>query len=273
MERDTLQYVIMRLALRFMARRCRIRALLLRNQLAPATCGREVEPAVAAEAYAGDLQRAGETVVGKKVVIVGCGPSNGLGYALVAAGAAKVWCCEPGVEFNVGIDAKDLNAFVVRHPKTRFHVVERVTSLDAVPAGGADIVLASSLPEKRADPATALAGLRRVLAPQGAMVLRLVYGDRLVRYPFHAMLFSKPVWRWLLGDPGQSRRRYDEHLADLARTGFAVTELEARRDPEGFARVAARLHKDYTRRDPAMLAVVSAVLCCRLRQEGGAAPV
>ena len=272
MERDTFSYVALRLAMRFMPSACRIRAFLLRGQLAPAAAYRPDPEAVAASLEA-SLGRVGGEVEGKNIVALGCGPSNGLGYALIARGAARVWCLDPGVRFDVGLDAKHLNSFVVRHPRTKFHTVDRINALAAVPAGGADVVLVPVLPEARVDPAALLIEAHRVLAPGGVLLLRRVYGDALIRYPFHALLFSKRVWRWFLAMPGKGRRRYDEDLGDLARAGFAVTELDIRRDPEGYSRVAGRLHADFSRRDPAMLSVVDALLCCRSakgRETGGA---
>ncbi|EHJ48104.1 Methyltransferase type 12 [Solidesulfovibrio carbinoliphilus subsp. oakridgensis] len=259
MERDTLEYVALRVIRRFFFREASLHAL---GRFLPhyrVNTGL-TDPWAIAEAYASDLARVGVSVAGQRILEIGSGAANGVGYALAALGAAKVVCHEPFVPFDVGLDAKHLGGLVPRFPTVRFSVVDRVRTLAGLPDGSIDLVVSNSVLEHVADPGALFADLGRLLAPGGVMLHRVDYRDHFFKYPFHFLLFSKFAWKWFLNPGDLPRWRLDDHLAALAAAGFDASVLEADSDPEAFAAIAGRLHPDFQDRDPAMLAVTRAVI-------------
>ncbi len=262
MERDTLEYVVLRGIRRFLFSESSLHAL---GRFLPhyrVNTGL-TDPFAIAEAYVADLGRQGVSVAGKRVLEIGSGAANGAGYALAAMGAAKVVCHEPYVAFDVGLDARHLGGLVPRFPKVKFSVVDRVKTLDSLAPGSIDVVVSNSVLEHVADPPALFASLARLLAPGGVMLHRVDYRDHFFKYPYHFLLFSKRTWNWFLNPGDLPRWRLDDHLAALAGAGFTTTVLEADSDPEAFATIAGRLHPDFQDRDMDMLAVTRAVLLGR----------
>ncbi len=229
------------------------------------------DPVAVARAYAEDLARLGLAIPGKRLVEIGCGATNGVGYALAGLGAASVVCQEPYARHDVGLDAKHLQHQVLAHPKVKFHTVRRSDTLADIPDGSVDVILSNSVLEHVRDLPALCAELARILAPGGVMLHRVDYRDHFFKYPFHFLLFSQKIWNRFL-DPGDLPRwRYDDHAAALARAGFDVSVLDYARDEDAFAAVADRLHPDFADRDPAVLSIVTATLVC-LRRPGEALP-
>lgn len=261
MKTDTIEYVTLRVIRRFLFTSARLKKYGRALPHYRVNQG-ETEPWAIAEAYVADLARFGHPLAGRRVLEIGSGAANGVGYALVALGASKVVCHEPYAPFDVGLDAKHLGALVARHPTVKFSVVDRVRSLDGLPDGSIDIVVSNSVLEHVADLPALFRSLARVLTPGGVMVHRVDYRDHFFKYPFHFLLFSKFVWKWLLSPGDLPRWRFDDHCQALARAGFDSVVLAMERDPEAFARVADRLHAEFRDRDPDMLAVTRATLGC-----------
>lgn len=259
METDKLEYVALRVVRRFLFTPRRLNALGRYLPYYRVNQG-QLDPGAIATAYAADLARLGCALAGRRVLEIGSGASNGVGYAMAALGAARVVCQEPYAPFDVGLDARHLSGFVARHPGVRFSVVDRVTTLDDLPDGSFDVVVSNSVLEHVADPPALFAALARVLAPDGVMLHRVDYRDHFFKYPFHFLLFSRFAWKWFLNPGDLPRWRCDDHWNQLARAGFDTTVLSLERDPEAFARVAGRLHPEYRRRDPDMLSVIRATL-------------
>jgi len=257
--RDTLEYAALRVIRRFFFTPKRLHALGGYLPYYRVNQG-QLDPAAIAAAYAADLARIGVSVAGKRMLEIGAGATSGVGYALAAMGASKVVCQEPYAPLDVGLDAKHLNACVIRHPDIRFSVVDRVAGLDGLPDGSIDIVVSNSVLEHVADPATLFAALARVMAPDAVMLHRVDYRDHFFKYPFHFLLFSKFVWKCFLNPGDLPRWRFDDHLDQLARAGFDAAALDIEHDPEAFAAIAGRLHPDYQDRDTDMLSTVRATV-------------
>lgn len=257
-----LEYVTLRVLRRFFFTESRLRALGGRLPYYRVNRG-ELDPWSVAEAYAADLARVGASVAGGRVLEIGAGAANGVGYALAAMGAARVVCQEPYAPFDVGLDAKHLTGLVARFPGVRFSVVDRVRSLEELPEGGFDLVLSNSVLEHVTEPRPLFFDLARLLAPGGVMLHRVDYRDHFFKYPFHFLLFSKTAWKWFLNPGDLPRWRFDDHLGDLALAGCETAVLDIERDAAAFEKVADRLHPDYQERDPDMLAVIRATLVCR----------
>ncbi len=230
------------------------------------------DPVAVARAYVEDLARLGLAVPGKRLVEIGCGATNGVGYALAGLGAASVVCQEPYARHDVGLDAKHLQQQVLAHPKVKFHTVLRTDTLAAIPDASVDVVLSNSVLEHVRDLPALCAELARILTPGGVMLHRVDYRDHFFKYPFHFLLFSQKVWNRFLNPGDLPRWRYDDHAAALARAGFDVSVLDYARDEDAFAAVADRLHPDFAARDPDVMNIVTATLLCCLRRPGEALP-
>ncbi|WP_139311615.1 trans-aconitate 2-methyltransferase [Desulfovibrio sp. DV] len=268
---DSLEYVALRVLRRFFFTEKRLAAW---GSRLPYYCVNQgvTDPTAIAAAYADDLGRLGVPVPGKRIIEIGCGSANGAGYALAAMGAASVVCHEPYALHDVGLDAKHLEAMVIRHPGVKFSVVRRVAALTDEPDASADIIVSNSVLEHVTDTTALFAELARLLAPGGVMLHRVDYRDHFFKYPFHFLLYSKRVWNWFLNPGDLPRWRYDDHAATLARADFDVSVLDFTRDEDGFDAIADRLHPDFQDRDPDILNIVQATLVC-LRRPGGALPL
>jgi SAM-dependent methyltransferase len=256
-----LEYLLLRLARRFLFTAVRLERL---GRVLPyyrVNQGRR-DPWSVARACREALAAMGADLPGRRVLEIGSGATNALGYALAADGAAGVICLEPFIPQDARQDARLRAAAAAGRPGVDLSRVTRAADLAAVPEASVDLVVSNSVLEHVADPAGLLAGLARVLVPDGLMVHRVDYRDHFFKYPYHFLKFSAPVWRRFL-DPGDLPRwRLDDHLAALARAGFATTVLDVTRDQPAFDRIAPNLHPDFQARDPAMLAVATATLGC-----------
>ena len=269
---DTIEYVGLRLVRRFFFTEKRLAAWGSRLPYYRVNAGL-TDPVAVAGAYADDLARLGLGIPGRRILEIGCGATNGVGYALAVMGAASVVCQEPYARHDVGMDAKHLQALALAHPAVKFSVVRRITSLNDLPDASVDVVLSNSVLEHVADLPTLCASLARVLAPGGVMLHRVDYRDHFFKYPFHFLLFSKRTWNWFLSPGDLPRWRYDDHANALARAGFPVSVLDYHRDDDAFAAVADRLHEDFKDRDHAVLSITQATLVCSgLRRPGEALP-
>ncbi len=268
MQAGDLEYVALRLARRFCFTADRLNALGRFLPYYRVNQG-QLDPWPIADAYADALARSSLPLAGQRVLELGSGATNGVGYALAARHDCRVICLEPFARFDPALDARLRSAVAARYPQADFSRVTRLTDLAAIPDASLDIVASNSVLEHVADPAALFADLARVLAPGGVMVHRVDYRDHFFKYPYHFLKFSKRIWdRWL--DPGDLPRwRLDDHLAALARAGFRAALLDARRDQPAFDAVAPSLHADFRRRDPVMLAVSTAVIWCEKDASGG----
>jgi hypothetical protein len=236
-------------------------------------CDREeADPWLAARQAAAAWAQHGVAVAGSRVLVVGCGPSNGLGYALAAMGAAQVVCQDDTACFDVGQDAKHLAAMTTRFPAVKFSVVKRAAQLDKLREASFQACLSEAAGP--VDPAARVAAVRRLLAPGGVVVHTVVFHEPLGRYPYHRLLCARAAGKRLAGRDEAGPWRCDDHIAALTAAGFDVAVAAYESDLEAFAAVADRLHRDYADRDPGLLAVTHAVLVgsC-LRRPGGASPL
>jgi hypothetical protein len=116
----------------------------------------EVRPDHVCELYRTSLTQDGWTVEGKRIVEVGSGSTNGVGYPLVCTGASQVWCVEPFVAIDPRLDTTLLATVAHRHDLTAESVsgaVRRCTSFESVGTRQADLILSHSVLEHLAEPA------------------------------------------------------------------------------------------------------------------------
>ncbi len=269
MDRDQWAYVVVR----------RLRALLGEERFArlgglvPQCRLREADdpdPLVLAEKAAAVLEREGRPVAGARLLAAGCGPTNGMGYALAAMGAIRAVCHDPRPGFDVGSDAKHLAVLAAMHPRVKFTCVARAAHLAEIPDGFFDAAVVE--PAGPTDPRELADALRRLLVSGGVVVWRVDCREPLERYPYHRLLFSKATGNRLAGPDPCGPWRCDDHVAALTGAGFDVAVPVHDSAPEAFALIADRLHPDHARRDPGLLAVTRATLVGRLRRPGEALP-
>ncbi len=100
--------------------------------------------------YAHWLAQAGCSLKGRGVVEIGSGATNGAGYALVCAGAERIWCVEPYVTFDSERDAALLAQLASLHGRDSSDIaaaVNRCTSVSEVGAERPDLILSHSVLE------------------------------------------------------------------------------------------------------------------------------
>lgn len=264
MQPSDLEYVGLRLIRRFLFTAARLERL---GRFVPyyrVNQGR-LDAAPIARACLDALTASGAGLAGRRVLEVGSGATNSLGYALAAAGAAEVVCLEPFIPLATRQDAVLRADVAARHPGCDLSRVRRIDDLTGRPDASVDLVVSNSVLEHVTDLDGLFADLARVLTPDGRMVHRVDYRDHFFKYPYHFLKFSKPIWHRFL-DPGDLPRwRLDDHVAALSRAGFTTTVLQASQDKPAFDRIAPNLHPDFRSRDPTMLAVTTATLGCRRR--------
>ena len=270
MDRDLFGYVAARRlrALLGEERFTRLGRVLPRFRLEPAQA---LDPFTVADAAVLQLSRQGMAIPGASLLVVGCGPSNGAGYALAALGAARAVCHDPRPGFDVGAHAKHLAAMTTMHPKGKYAAaVARTARLADIPDAFFDAVIAA--PAGPGDPRELAATLRRLLRPGGVVVEQVDFREPLSRYPYHRLLLSGRAGKRRPAPGDRGPWRCDDHIGALTAAGFDVTVPFYESDPEAFAQVAGRLHPDCRDRDHGLLAVTRATLVGCLRRPGEALP-
>jgi SAM-dependent methyltransferase len=270
MDRDLLGYVVAR-RLRVLLgeeRFARLGRIVPRFRLEPVQA---LDPFTVVDAAVLQLTRQGLTIPGASLLVVGCGPTNGAGYALAALGAARAVCHDPRPGFDVNADAKHLAAMTTMHPKVKYATsVARAARLADIPDAFCDAVIVE--PAGPGDLRELAATLRRLLRPGGVVVTRVDFREPLSRYPYHRLLLSGRVGKRRPAPGERGPWRCDDHIAALTAAGFDVTVPFYESDLEAFALVADRLHPDYRDRDHGLLAVTRATLVGCLRRPGEALP-
>jgi len=224
----------------------------------------ETEPDHICRLYVDWLARACRSVSGKRVAEVGSGATNAVGYALVCAGAVRVWCVEPYVAFDRktdGVLLQQLSRLHNRDPEKIAAAVTRSDSFASIGIGNADIIFSHSVLEHVSNLATFFSESSTALANEGVMLHIVDYRDHFFKYPLHFLQFSTRTWQKYL-DPGDLPRwRLRHHRAALERAGFDVRVLHQDEDPSEFARIRSHIAADFDLEDPS-LGVLSAVLYC-----------
>lgn len=222
----------------------------------------ETRPETIVAAYRESLARAGLVMNGKRVLEVGAGRTNGVGYGLAAEGADQVWTLEPFAPYDADMDLAMLHA---RHGEDAGRIAQRthrVRDFIEMPSSGIDLLLSNSVLEHVTEPDAFFAQCRRVLNHDGVMLHRVDYRDHFFKYPYAFLTYSDRTWsRWL--DPGDLPRwRLGDHVSALQRAGFSVEVIERTMLPDEFERVRNRLATRFAAAGPDV-AVSQATLLAR----------
>lgn len=222
----------------------------------------EAQPLRIVDEYVSSLASAGVTFAGRRVLEVGAGRTNAVGYGLLAAGASAVTLLEPYVAFDAARDAA-LRASVPAFAAAKAPTIHRVASFTEIAAASVDILLSNSVLEHVRDLRTFLANCRRVLAPDGLMLHVVDYRDHFFKYPYAFLMFRETTWkRWL--DPGDLPRwRLPDHLREFDAAGFSTDVLARESAAEEFARVRNRLADRFADGAPG-IEVTAATLLARV---------
>lgn len=226
----------------------------------------ETRPGDIVAAYTRHAQSASMTLTGKRILEVGAGRTNVVGYSLAAAGAAKVVVLEPFVAYDAALDTRLLRHHHGDDARTHDIVsrVRRVRDFGQTTLAGIDLVLSNSVLEHVTEPAPLFTRCMDVLADDGAMIHVVDYRDHFFKYPYAFLTFSDRTWsRWL--DPGDLPRwRLGDHVAAMQQAGFAVEVIDREVEAEAFERIRDRLTPRFAGGDPDV-AVATATLLARKR--------
>lgn len=222
----------------------------------------EAQPTRIVDEYVRALTAAQLALAGKRVLEVGAGRTNVVGYGLVAAGASSAVVLEPFVSFDAPRD----RALRAAHPvlaAVDAGRVQRVRDFADVPVASIDLMLSNSVLEHVRDMHRFLTDCRRVLAPHGVMLHRVDYRDHFFKYPYGFLTFSDTTWsRWL--DPGDLPRwRLPDHLRDFAKAGFIVSVLDRQIAADEFERIRSHLAGRFVEA-PSGVEVTGATLLARV---------
>lgn len=210
---------------------------------------------------------------GRRILEVGIGATNSSAYEAAALGAATAVAFEPFVALDPALDSALLAECAQRHglaAETITSRVRRVKELGDLSASSIDLVLSNSVLEHVGNMDALTSELKRVLAPDGAMLHLVDYRDHYFRYPYHHLLWSDEVWaRWL--NPGDLPRwRICDHIECFERHGFDVETLRATSLAAEFEKVRDRLHPRFAGYDESAMSTAFGVLYLRPRAGGGA---
>lgn len=237
--RQRIEYVTLRMARRFLFTEG------MANRLANwlpyyAPSENERHPERIAATYSAALAKIDLALTGRRVLEVGAGRTNAVGYELVAGGAQTVVMLEPFVDFDAVRDEavrKENPLLAAIDPAA----VTRATRFVDVPPASIQLLLSNSVLEHVSDPATFFTDCLRALAPEGVMLHVVDYRDHFFKYPYAFLTFSKKTWqRWL--NPGDLERwRIYDHVDAMRAAGFDTSILQQESAPGEFAKIRNQL--------------------------------
>ncbi len=250
-----LGYVLPRLARHFMP--MRLAQFLLRRKIIIRPGLETLQPDVATERYRADLEAAGFTIDGKRMLVFGYGGNFAVGCGLLRSGARQVVLCDryapPDDERNRALLPQYADYLVERDgrvvPKTgAIQLLE--ADIRQVAGEGqiepVDIVVSSSVFEHLDDVEGIAAALAGITRPGGAGIHYIDLRDHFFKYPFAMLCYSDRTWRnWL--NPGSNLNRY--RLWDYRRVftsaykEVVITILQ--QDRHAFEQIRRRVRPEY----------------------------
>jgi SAM-dependent methyltransferase len=167
------------------------------------------DPAAAIRRFREAIDAAGETVVGRRILIFGYGGHLDVARELLSAGARHVVLLDPHVEPAPLPSPLASDVTVVHAPLSQY------ISRNGEPV---DLVLSNSVMEHVKDVGAAVAELARITTPSGLHLHFIDLRDHFFKYPFEMLCHSDSSWRRFL-NPGSNLNRlrvwdYD-HLFSL----------------------------------------------------------
>jgi SAM-dependent methyltransferase len=220
----------------------------------------EFDPVPIVNRYVGHLGGEGRALADMNVLEIGVGATNSTAYEMAARGARRVLAFEPRAPFSLATDRALRRRIATAHGLDEDRLaekVQRVTSLERIGSGDADLILSNSVLEHVSDPDSLFGLLVRVLSPGGLMLHMVDYRDHFFKHPYHLLRFSKPTWNRYLNPGDLPGWRLYDHIRQFEASGCDVEVLEELHDADAFAKIASEVSADYDRDDPR----ISAGIC------------
>lgn len=258
---SNLEYVSMRLVRRFLLPGSLSASLgaLLPSWRGPQT---PLDPESTVTSYQRLARLALADLTGKRVLELGCGPSNGTGYEWTARFGGTWTGLEASAAFDQQLDSRIFELVRWRSPGVSRQNTHRVSDAAALADRSFELIVSNLALEHVRDPQALFSQCRRLLAPGGHMLHRVDYRDTFLKYPFQFLTFSTPIWENALNPGDLPRHRLDDHLAALARCGFQTQIWEHEKDFAGLAAVEPFLDPLFARKDREILATTTVSLTC-----------
>jgi SAM-dependent methyltransferase len=251
----SITYLLPRLVRHFMPEKI-TRALLLRGLIIRP--GLETRsPIEAALRYQRDLQEAGVSIEGKRVLVFGYGGRFNLGCQLLELGAAHVTLCEYSVTPDEAANQSllpefdkylvHLNGKTITRPEW-FTLMEGDIRELAKNRGirKADIVCSTSVFEHLIDPAGVLAALAQITQPQGIHLHYIDLRDHFFRFPFEMLTFATNTWKnWLNPTSNLNRWRMTSY-SDIFTHLFTYVDIHVtERDLIAWKKISERILPEF----------------------------
>ena len=211
----------------------------------------------AVDRYVEVLSRAGRSIKGKRVLVLGYGGRFDIGIALLNAGAAHVVLCEknapPDDKHNVTLVSQYPHYLFLEHGRPRPRP-ESMTLLQAdvreLHVSGElptfDYVFTNSVYEHLDDVDGVTRALARLTKPEGMHVHFVDLRDHFFKYPFEMLTFSEKLWiGWL--NPTSNHNRYRIwHYRRVFDTYFRTVAIDVlERDELAFEKIRGRVRPEF----------------------------
>ena len=248
-------YVLPRLVRHFMP--MSLAQVLLRHKVIIRPGLETLQPDVATGRYRADLEAAGFTLEGKRILVFGYGGNFGVGCALLRSGARQVVLCDrfarPDDERNRALlpqyaDFLDQQSGRVIPKTGAIQLLE--ADIRQVAREGqiapVDIVVSTSVFEHLDDVEGIAAALAAITRPGGIGIHYIDLRDHFFKYPFEMLRFSERTWRdWL--NPGSNLNRYRVwHYRRAFAAAYQEVNLTIlQQDRQAFERVRSQIRPEY----------------------------
>jgi SAM-dependent methyltransferase len=257
-----LEYIFLRLARRFILNERIVHRLGRRLPYFQPSVG-ETSPLPIVDLYWKYCRQADLDPVGKTILEIGAGATNGTAYEISGRGADCL-AYDPYAPLD---RAKDDEVFykhtLNRHPNLDREKVLRIASLNDLPESSIDLVLSHSVLEHVRNLDQLLENLKPVIKPDACMLHIVDYRDHFFKYPLHFLQFSTATWYNYL-DPGDlSRARIGDHTRAFSSHGFHVEVLARVQDAPALLRIRERIHEEFLVHSWSDLATTWGVLFAR----------
>jgi SAM-dependent methyltransferase len=188
-----------------------------------------------------------EWIVGKTVLEVGTGRTNGCCYTLASKGAAEAISLEPFRPLDAEQDAMQLQDTAKSSGCLESSLKQRVArtvSFENIGSESCDAVFSLSVLEHVESMDALTKDLWRVLKPGGWMLHVVDYRDHFFKYPYHHLLWSRKTWNLFLNPGDLPRWRIGDHVECFQKQGFSTRALSASAIDQEFRKIQNLIHPE-----------------------------